>query len=167
MKTCLCCGESKPYEDFYKDAKGKDGFRSSCKKCVCAKTTAYKHANPGKTKEANRRWREANREHVSEYKRRTSHLYYPTRLRVSHRWRKEHPEKDKANRAVANALRSGHLIRPDSCSMCDSSGLLHAHHADYAKPLEVEWLCPLHHKYRQSQAGSTPSLYALGEKGER
>ena len=29
----------------------------------------------------------------------------------------------------------------ESCGAATNSRLLHGHHADYSKPLEVEWLC--------------------------
>ncbi len=46
--------------------------------------------------------------------------------------------------AVRRAVATGLLIKPERCSKCNQkvpSGKLHGHHADYSKPLEVEWLC--------------------------
>lgn len=44
--------------------------------------------------------------------------------------------------AVYNAaLREGLLIRPSCCSACGKRGKIDGHHADYSKPLDVEWLC--------------------------
>ena len=55
--------------------------------------------------------------------------------------------KRKANRAVQRAIVSGKLIRPTSCEECGSAGKIDAHHEDYSKPLEVNWLCKkCHHK---------------------
>jgi hypothetical protein len=42
---------------------------------------------------------------------------------------------------VAAALRDGRLTRPDACEQCGIEGKPQAHHHDYSKPLEVEWLC--------------------------
>jgi len=48
-----------------------------------------------------------------------------------------------AREQVRNAVRSGRL-KPGPCRVCGAQET-QAHHEDYAKPLEVEWLCPLHH----------------------
>lgn len=53
-----------------------------------------------------------------------------------------------AHRAVQRAMYAGTLVRPDACSACNQApqhGSLHAHHDDYARPLEVRWLCRLCH----------------------
>jgi|HubBroStandDraft_5_1064220.scaffolds.fasta_scaffold1449694_2 hypothetical protein len=55
------------------------------------------------------------------------------------------PEKHVAYWKVRNALKGGSLVKPDVCSRCGKKARLHGHHADYSKPLEVEWLChPCH-----------------------
>jgi hypothetical protein len=63
-----------------------------------------------------------------------------------------HPDttRDDARRALHVALRAGRVKKPKACERC---GLkperrhLHGHHADYAQPLSVEWLCvDCHHK---------------------
>ena len=33
-KTCICCGETKPIEEFYRDKKASDGHQSYCKRCL-------------------------------------------------------------------------------------------------------------------------------------
>lgn len=61
------------------------------------------------------------------------------------RWYQANKEKRRAHKTVHRAVCSGRLIRPDSCSRCGSVAPVHAHHADYSKPLEVEWICvPCH-----------------------
>lgn len=54
---------------------------------------------------------------------------------------------------VNNAIRSGRLVK-QPCIICGSL-LSEAHHADYSKPLEVEWLCRKHHreKYHCDRGG--------------
>lgn len=59
------------------------------------------------------------------------------------RWRERNPEKYAAHTVVGNALRSGKLVK-QPCERCGAQKV-HAHHDDYSKPLEVRWLCPLHH----------------------
>jgi hypothetical protein len=37
---------------------------------------------------------------------------------------------------------SGALVKPGACEGCGTKGTkLEAHHRDYAKPLDTEWLC--------------------------
>lgn len=47
----------------------------------------------------------------------------------------------RAASAVTQAIRKGQLVRPSVCSRCGGSNRIEAHHADYSKPLDVEWLC--------------------------
>ena len=51
------------------------------------------------------------------------------------------PEKTRARNHVYAAIKRGQLVRPDQCSKCGLGGTIHAHHADYGRPLDVEWLC--------------------------
>jgi ribosomal protein S27AE len=65
--------------------------------------------------------------------------------RISVRWRTEHPDAYKAHTAVNNAVRDGRL-KKQPCAICGTDKV-HAHHQDYAKPLEVKWLCAkCHHR---------------------
>src|ERR1700733_276343 len=49
--------------------------------------------------------------------------------------------KQRAQTAVACAVENGTLVRPARCSRCGSTKDIQAHHPDYSKPLDVEWLC--------------------------
>jgi hypothetical protein len=51
------------------------------------------------------------------------------------------PEKVKAHWIVHRAIKRGELQRPSECSSCARACRPDAHHADYAQPLAVEWLC--------------------------
>jgi ribosomal protein S27AE len=67
------------------------------------------------------------------------------------------PHKQRARKAVKRAVDSGRLVRPSACPRCgDTESAIHAHHPDYSKPLDVEWLCGachgrLHGKDRWAQ----------------
>ncbi len=50
-----------------------------------------------------------------------------------------------AQRAVWLAMKSGKLKR-QPCEVCGGERRIEAHHDDYAKPLEVRWLCKEHHQ---------------------
>ena len=58
-------------------------------------------------------------------------------------WIDRNPDKRRAHNSVANAVRAGKLVK-QPCEVCGAENV-HAHHDDYAKPLEVRWLCPAHH----------------------
>lgn len=60
------------------------------------------------------------------------------------RWSERNPEKRKASVTLNNAVRDGRL-KKEPCEVCGSTYRIHGHHEDYAKPLDVHWLCPLHH----------------------
>ena len=57
------------------------------------------------------------------------------------------PERRAAHISLGNALRDGRVIRPTECQDCGAMVRLQGHHDDYAKPLDVRWLCvPCHTK---------------------
>lgn len=61
-----------------------------------------------------------------------------------HKWNSENRQKLKAHGIVRQALRTGALKR-GRCEECGSFRT-EAHHANYATPLLVSWLCRLHHQ---------------------
>jgi hypothetical protein len=63
---------------------------------------------------------------------------------ISDNWRKQHPDAYRAQTAVGNALRDKKLVKMP-CEICGTTKDVHAHHKDYSKPLDVTWLCALHH----------------------
>lgn len=93
---------------------------------------------PYKSKEDQHNWCLTNKERLRPYKR---------------IWAREHQRPYKyepynevrsASRKVHYALKTGEL-EWWPCEVCGSYDV-RAHHEDYSKPLEVRWLCPLHHK---------------------
>ena len=56
---------------------------------------------------------------------------------------------------VHAAIVRGDLTRLP-CEVCGKPKT-HAHHDDYAKPLDVRWLCPAHHGLHHSQFAGTPA----------
>ncbi len=59
------------------------------------------------------------------------------------RYVKDSPEKLSARAAVNHAINAGKLTRLP-CEVCGTPKS-QGHHEDYNKPLEVIWLCPIHH----------------------
>jgi hypothetical protein len=55
------------------------------------------------------------------------------------------PEAGAAHATVYRAILSGALVR-QPCRECGAPGAQGHHHRGYDFPLDVVWLCPLHHK---------------------
>ncbi len=99
-------------------------------------------------------WHLAHREYLSEWKRqyRLTHkeeiaAYNQDYQKIYQPFHKSlYPEQYKARTTANHAIEHGRLTR-QPCDVCGQLDV-HAHHQDYAKPLEVVWLCPLHHKER-------------------
>jgi ribosomal protein S27AE len=69
--------------------------------------------------------------------------------RITRRWRLANPEKNMAHRLMKGALRRGEIVKAESCEDCGAGGVLHGHHEDYSRPLNVTWLCPRCHAGRR------------------
>ena len=60
-------------------------------------------------------------------------------------------DRDEARAITKLAIESGMIPKPNLCSECHQPTpppQLHAHHEDYTKPLEIEWLCRGCHVHR-------------------
>ena len=55
-------------------------------------------------------------------------------------------QKKRAREAVRLAIKAGELVRPETCSACGGRGRIHGHHDDYARELDVRWLCAACHE---------------------
>lgn len=125
MRTCNECGEAKTLSDYY-HYKGKPHGKK-CKPCINA---------------AVKKNRAANIEHYRAYDRSRGNRLPPEYLAE---YREKYPQKYKAKNMVGNAVRDKKLFRAP-CEICGSEDSVHAHHNDYAKPLNVRWLCASHHR---------------------
>ena len=64
------------------------------------------------------------------------------------------PEQKRAYDMVRAAKHKGLIVPPAECNRCkeptrygkDGRSLLHGHHHDYSKPLDVEWICVKCHR---------------------
>jgi hypothetical protein len=51
-------------------------------------------------------------------------------------------ERQVARQVLNKAVAAGEVVKPDTCQLCGSKpGRLNAHHEQYARPLDVLWLC--------------------------
>ena len=135
-KTCFKCDRLLPLDQFYKHAMMRDGHLNKCKECARADSRA------NRAKRADY-YREFDRKRSQQPERRAKVREY-TRQRA-----KRNPEKFRARYAVGNAIRDGRLVR-EPCEVCGEEKV-QAHHEDYTKPLDVRWLCFLHHRQAHGQ----------------
>lgn len=123
-KICCICKLRKPALDFYRRTTrfSKDGLASSCKNC---------HRDYMRVR-----------------------IRSGTRDKISHAatqaaWRARNLERERAHAAVKMALKKGVLIKPKYCAECRAVDVpIEAHHEDYAKPLDIVWLCEVCHGFR-------------------
>ena len=150
LKKCVKCGEQKPTTEFYKQKTTTDGLGAYCKTCSQKASKAYRSTEKGraKSRDWNARWRHENRELLREKHRNWRREWTkdnPEKRRAQDaRHKARHPEKVKARRLLNRAVGSG-KIKKQPCEVCGEKKV-EGHHDDYAKPLEVRWLCTDHHE---------------------
>ena len=133
---CRKCKKIKNRSFFFKHISMKGGIYHECKNCV------RNYLSRGRTEKIreteriyHRKWRKKERDKV---------------LKYVEKWRKKNKEKVSAHRKFGNAITSGKL-KKKPCEVCGSKKA-DGHHEDYSKPLEVKWLCRLHHKQAHSKS---------------
>jgi glycosyltransferase involved in cell wall biosynthesis len=110
------------------------------------KLKKWKEKNKDRIAEYKKLWRERNPEKVRKHKR-TGYLKNREKLiRERVEYCNNNKEIQSAHAKIYSAVKLGRIKKPKDCSACLSeSDNIQGHHKDYAKPLEVEWLCPKCH----------------------
>lgn len=137
MKTCFKCGVTKSLDEFYKHPAMGDGYLGKCKECARQDVIA------NRTKRV---------KYYRAYDKMRFHNNTARRKRLFEQtpeYRRRNPEKYRAHSLVASALRCKRLFK-QPCARCGSLEV-HGHHEDYSKPLDVMWLCPVHHSERHKE----------------
>jgi hypothetical protein len=139
MKTKLCkaCGVEHDLESGFYFNRKHNNYSTLCRPCTCAQVRT------------NRAMRS---EYYAQYERmrfdqdgpRCAPTTPEVRARISREWSKKNREKRRAHCRVKRAIDSGNLLR-GPCEVCGVSDGVEAHHDDYDKPLDVRWLCTVHH----------------------
>jgi len=152
MKKCNSCNTEKLDDSFHKRKASVDGLSSKCKACQSEYDKArnglekrvlarlvYQKTDRGieRSSLAKKRWAEKNADKIYEN---------------TKRYREEFPLKYKAHGKVAYEIKMGNLHQ-QPCEVCGINENLCAHHDDYAKPLNIRWLCAKHHKRWHKQNG--------------
>ena len=124
MKTCSKCKIKKGSSEFNVRRASKDGFQPLCKECDKKAAERWKENNIDRAAKTTSTWKKENPKRVAEY---------------NARHRKNNPEKIIARNSANYAEKIGCLIK-QPCEICGNIQV-GKHHDDYAKPLEVKWLC--------------------------
>ena len=133
-KTCFKCGAEKPLEEFYKHPMMSDGRLNKCRQCSKVEVTANRLKNI---------------EYYRAYDRNRGNRQ-SKEYRID--WRLKYPKKYQAITAANNAIRDKKLVKKP-CEVCKSEISVHGHHDDYLKPLDVRWLCAVHHSQWHKKNG--------------
>lgn len=136
MKPCICCGETKQLDQFYKHPKMKDGHLNKCISC-CIFHSREHRLSKLTTIQAYDRARAKRKRESGDW------------LPIYAKWQARNPEKQHARITVNNAVRDGRLQKLP-CEVCGEVSS-HGHHDDYSKPLSVIWLCAFHHGERHRE----------------
>ena len=130
MKYCGTCEEKKDEIYFGKRKASPDGLSHKCKTC-------QKVYDKARSKDKHRELQRRIYSQTEEGKISGS--------RAKAKYIKKNPKKTKAQAIVCRAIRAGNLFA-EPCCECGTTESVHAHHDDYAKPLNVRWLCAAHHQ---------------------
>lgn len=136
MKTCFKCKIFKPLSEFYKHSAMKDGCLGKCKDCTKA-DVKNRYLTKGNI------IREYERRRFKDPKRKRKILEYQRKSR------QVNAQKWIARYSLSNAIRDGRLER-EPCKICGETRS-QAHHHDYSKPFDVDWLCFKHHREMHGQ----------------
>lgn len=145
-KACIACGDPKPIGDYYGHAQMADGHLNKCKDC-CRKHAAERRNNKleiVKEYDRNRPNQKQRNANNAAYAKTPAGIIAHTKAKKD--WQLRNTIKRKAHIAVGNALRDGLMKKPANCSLCLVLAKVEGHHDDYARPLDVRWLCVLCHK---------------------
>jgi hypothetical protein len=131
-KECFKCHSVLPLSSFYAHPAMSDGHVGKCKECNKRDVRERYALTRISRSEYERRRRKdpSRRDSVNAYLKRYASMY---------------PERRRAHQSVARAIRTGRLVR-SPCEACGTTIRIQAHHDDYAKPLDVRWLCFKHHR---------------------
>lgn len=131
-KRCFKCRKVKDLDDFYKHKKMADGHLGKCKACT-KKDVKRRYYDP----DARKKIIEYEKKRFQTPERKAKILQYQKKMRT------KYPGKYRARYKVNNAIKNGKLLQTP-CEICANPDS-EAHHTDYRKPLDVQWLCRTHH----------------------
>jgi superfamily II helicase len=141
MKVCKKCLKQKDISQFYKHAGMRDGCLNHCIDCVKDRVKKHRSINIDEIRAYDRlRARTAERLKVNRLR---SRLVRKQKRPCLKSWAKKNKHKTMAHLKVKRAIEKG-LLSKKPCEVCGNQ-IAEAHHRDYSKPLNVQWLCRQHH----------------------
>lgn len=143
-KICKECGLEKELVEF---EKGDLWYRNECKDC----RRKFFRKNYQKTKEK-----------YNLHRKKYLKTHPEMKSKMKRKWRNENPEKERAYNILLYAIKTSKIIRK-SCSICGDKNS-HGHHEDYSKPLDVIWLCLIHHRELHQYKLSIPLFTNLTQR---
>lgn len=129
-RVCRQCHVLKHLNAYTRDSRAPLGRRVTCRSCRNRIRRSQRECKPAMYRTHWQRW---DKEHRPERREADARRAETARRRAQLR----------CKAAVARALRDGRLTK----GVCEACGALdvEAHHEDYDRPLDVNWLCPKHH----------------------
>lgn len=155
MKRCYLCKLEKPLDEFHKCATRKDGLQTKCIPCQREYQRIRRSTAEGKEYDRIRRKIYNSKLSTKELRKEAQRRYRATDYGKSKtkerslRFRQTQTFKVAAHSKFKSAIKSG-LISRQPCEICGKSPA-DGHHFDYSKPLDVRWLCRLHHAKEHQQ----------------
>ena len=143
--TCKICGKCSDVAEFYA------GVTSRCKSCHKEAVRENRKQNAEKYKAYDAERFRKDPKVRERHKRYQSTPEGKASINASKkRWMQNSPEKRAAHVILGNAVRDGRVEKPSVCEKCGcfepNSRKIHAHHEDYAFPMNVIWVCAMCHK---------------------
>lgn len=72
------------------------------------------------------------------------------------------PDRHRARISLNRLVTHGRITRSNICDNCGASGLIEAHHEDYSRPFDVQWLCrPCHNKIARPYIRTNSQVHCL------
>lgn len=149
-KQCTKCFKELDVEEFHKKKNGKLGLHAECKLCIRLRTALYTAGHISEKRERDRKRSIKKRERIRRMQAMAKQLNLQSMDEESFESYKKKCEdsiKRQCRLFLNSAIAQGYVVKPNECTNCkDKHYLLHGHHFDYAKPLDVSWLCPKCHR---------------------
>lgn len=139
-KRCKRCNLILDISMFYDKVGGKNGKHTICKPCLCEAQKKMYHTEEYRKRHRTwaKKWRS---EHHDLVRNAQSRMWNKNRSLILDRWKTSERIQRACRSITWEAVRKGILAKPTVCSICKHTRPLHAHHDDYAKPLNVQWVC--------------------------
>lgn len=148
-KLCFKCGESKPLSHFYKHSEMADGHVNKCIECNKTDVRKNRAKNIGYYTEYDRqRGRDITSERVQKQRAKAKTPEAIAKNTILKRISADrYPHKKACRTKFGNAVRDGHLLRPECCEHCGKICRSQGHHSSYSleMALMVTWLCTTCH----------------------